>query len=49
MKLLACTVLMESTTRRIGNTSDQYEIRLLTDLYYKQENGLSYALVPRGC
>ena len=40
-----CTVLGMSTTQRVGNTSDWYEICLLTDLY-KQENGLSYAPCP---
>ena len=38
--LPVCTVLGMSTPQRIGNTSDWYEICLLTDLY-KQENGLS--------
>ena len=46
--LIGCTVLGMSTTQRIGNTSDWYEIHLLTDLY-KQENGLSYALMSLGC
>ena len=42
--LAFCTVLLMSAIQRIGNTSVWSEISLLTDL---QENGLSYAQVPR--